>query len=87
MDLINKIKNTRKEIDLLEEKLEKLEIELYHENKKIVRICEHKKVYKYILKNTEIYTCKYCKNNLEEEKLNKSIIIVRLFNKFFPRIR
>lgn len=78
MDLINKIEETRKEMEVLSCRLENLEKELYH-NQKIFRVCNHKKVYKYVLEKTVIYTCKKCRNNLQEEETKESKIKTRSF--------
>lgn len=79
MDLVNKIEETKKEMVKLSKKLEKLETELYHKDKKTVKICQHEIVYKYVLEKTVIYTCKKCRNNLQKEEMKNNRIIVRSF--------
>lgn len=69
-----------KQIEVLNRKLETVETEIRTEQMtRYGKICSHKKVYKYVLEKTVIYTCNNCKNNIEEEYTKDSKIIVRSF--------
>ena len=79
MNLYKKKKTLEKEIEKLNNELQKTKIKIYCQEKKIIKNCSHKIVYIYILKQKNIYTCKKCRKNLEKNETTNKIKIVRSF--------